>query len=371
MLHTAPVNFNFNVLKFLRIDGNVTINGKHFLRSKKLIITNNLLKPLDTIYKDVSYILPDASTSASFYTNIYGLYTTALKNKIQFLHIMTPRIGFTYSTPLFEIKRYTDTIITSDNKKIPYIVVDDRGSGIAIRQSALLQVSINNRFEMKKTVNEKPQKTTIIDELSISSGYDLLADSFQWQNINVAARTSSRFYSISGDFSMDPYHYYYSTELQSFVRTTRLFIRNVNPHIHFITLSIQMTNIQLMRTLIIQGKEVKLPFSFSAGYTLRLIPAYSALSHKRIYTQQTSSFQFQFNLQLTEKWKIMCNGGYDLMKNTFTHTSLELFRDMHCWEFYLSVVPSGIRKSFVVEFRLKSPLLKELKLSRKREWIEE
>ena len=60
-------------------------------------------------------------------------------------------------------------------------------------------------------------------------------------------------------------------------------------------------------------------------------------------------------------WKLGFNSGYDLEAEEWTPTSLNLYWDMHCWEFNLNVIPLGLRKSFTVRINVKASVLKDLK----------
>jgi hypothetical protein len=53
-----------------------------------------------------------------------------------------------------------------------------------------------------------------------------------------------------------------------------------------------------------------------------------------------------------------------------TPSVFTLYRDLHCWDLSLSVVPFGFNKSYMVTFKPKSALLSDLKLTRRREFYD-
>ncbi|HIA37209.1 MAG TPA: hypothetical protein EYN89_10900 [Flavobacteriales bacterium] len=54
----------------------------------------------------------------------------------------------------------------------------------------------------------------------------------------------------------------------------------------------------------------------------------------------------------------------------FTYTSIDIYRDLHCWEMNFNYIPFGLRQSYNFEIKVKSSILQDLKLTRKREWYD-
>ena len=74
------------------------------------------------------------------------------------------------------------------------------------------------------------------------------------------------------------------------------------------------------------------------------------------------------DFSLTPKWKIGFNTGYDLDRKQFTTTNLSVYRDLHCWEMRISVVPFGSYKSYNFQINAKSSILKDLKYNKRKAW---
>jgi hypothetical protein len=51
-----------------------------------------------------------------------------------------------------------------------------------------------------------------------------------------------------------------------------------------------------------------------------------------------------------------------------TLTSINVYRDLHCWEMRFNWVPFGFRQSFSIDINVKASVLKDLKLSRRKGW---
>lgn len=75
------------------------------------------------------------------------------------------------------------------------------------------------------------------------------------------------------------------------------------------------------------------------------------------------------DLNLTPKWKIGFNTGYDFKKKGVAeNTSFSIFRDLHCWEFSFNWVPLGRFQQYNFTLNVKSSTLQDLKLNRQRQW---
>jgi hypothetical protein len=76
------------------------------------------------------------------------------------------------------------------------------------------------------------------------------------------------------------------------------------------------------------------------------------------------------DFSLTPNWKIGFNTGYDIDKKQFTTTNLSIYRDLHCWEMRISVVPFGTYKSYNFQINAKSTILSDLKYNKRKSWVD-
>ena len=67
-------------------------------------------------------------------------------------------------------------------------------------------------------------------------------------------------------------------------------------------------------------------------------------------------------LQLTERWKLTYAGQIDMISNQIISHNMYLYRSLHCWEFGLKWWPSGSGSGFLLNIRVKSPNLRDIKL---------
>ena len=67
-------------------------------------------------------------------------------------------------------------------------------------------------------------------------------------------------------------------------------------------------------------------------------------------------------LNLTDKWKLTYAGQIDMINNNIVSHNMYLYRTLHCWEFGFKWWPSGNGSGFLLNIRVKSPDLRDIKL---------
>ena len=80
------------------------------------------------------------------------------------------------------------------------------------------------------------------------------------------------------------------------------------------------------------------------------------------------------DFSLTPKWKFTFNTGYDFTYKSPSLTTVGINRDLHCWEMSFNWTPyagSAQRSSnYSFDLRVRSAILQELKLSRRRSFYD-
>jgi hypothetical protein len=114
--------------------------------------------------------------------------------------------------------------------------------------------------------------------------------------------------------------------------------------------------------------DFEIPWNFSISYNLRVTNAPTSDGRDSLYT--TQSAYFQGDLNLTPNWKVLLSSGYDVQLKKFTYTSIDIYRQLHCWEMGFKWIPFGARQSYIFNVNVKASVLQDLKLTRKKEWTE-
>jgi len=67
------------------------------------------------------------------------------------------------------------------------------------------------------------------------------------------------------------------------------------------------------------------PWNFSAAYSFNY-------SNNGLRSTITNTLNFNGDLSVTPKWKVVFNSGYDFQRNEISLTRFSINRDLHCWD---------------------------------------
>ena len=452
--HSIPISTSFNVLKFITASPSFQYQEVwSFRRFSYNYDPATELVDIDTIagFNRAS----SWNASMGFSTRVYGTYYFGKGNgRIQAMrHTLVPSFSFSYSPDFAE--RYTEGVRLANEEYIvngidQNVVRAPRFDESVFRaptsaQSGSIGFSLNNNLELKvrndkdTTENaEATKKVPIFENLSLSTGYNIIADSFKLSNISIAARTRlfKNKVSINASATVDPYIYVPNTSrpqetdkneavYNNFVRYDQLVFdrrpvvleRRMNGESTFDTVAVETNrfgtltraNIALSTNLNPEARKKKeeraeeasiteddldyinanrrdyvdfdIPWSLNVRYSI----TYTDNPRRRLKTPGrprledqynrrdpndpiTQSLAFNGDLNLTPKWKIGFTSGYDFQQEEITQTSINVFRDLDCFDFQFNVVPFGRNQSFHVQLNVKSSILRDLKLQRRRSW---
>jgi hypothetical protein len=105
--------------------------------------------------------------------------------------------------------------------------------------------------------------------------------------------------------------------------------------------------------------DFNIPWNLNIGY----IYNYDRTGFGKSNTSQSVSLGG--DLSLTEKWKVGFTSGYDFILKGISYTTLNITRDLHCWQMSFNVVPFGFRQSYFFTLSAKSSILQDLKLNKR------
>jgi len=225
---------------------------------------------------------------------------------------------------------------------------------------------------------------TLIDALGANVAYNLAVDSFQWSSIGLNFRTNVLDkINISSSAAFDPYafDYDYGRRLPQTMNEKGFGLaRFKNASLSLGTnfhskpkggAKNPTTSAEYGRIMRNAGYndyvDFNIPWSFNFSYSLTLSQTYNA-SSKRDTMVLNHSFTLAGELQLTERWKLTVNTGYNLDIHQVTLSSIDVYRDLHCWQMHFQTFPFGPRKSFNFTLNVKSSILQDLKLTRRRDY---
>jgi hypothetical protein len=108
---------------------------------------------------------------------------------------------------------------------------------------------------------------------------------------------------------------------------------------------------------------INLNYNFSRSVGIKYI---DFIKKKTVRTTQTLGVNG--NVSITKKWKIGFRSGYDFENKKISYTSLNIYRDLHCWEMSFNWIPMGARASWNFTIRIKSSLLKDFKYEKRKQF---
>lgn len=430
--HSLPVSASFTVFKYLNISPSINYNERwYFQRVDQSWDSENSVVKRDTT--NGFYRVWDLSVGLSMSTKIYGFYIPVRKwfgDKVdRFRHVLTPSISFNYVPDADKIRRrvgthYYDTYqrptVNSATGDTTYNdVVYNRFQGAMYGtpsrgSTGSIGFSLGNNIEMKirnkkDTTGTKPYKVvSLIDNLTISGAYNLIADSMNWSNFNVSLRLKlplNYTLSLSGQF--DPYmyklneygnpvrcnkQYWHHGKFLNFLGTGTSFGYTFNndtfkkwfgkkkdksstsdpndpasgspdglgdPQDINNDRDKQKENTNDDKTF----KATDIKWSLTVNYTVRYGENRSSFNYNKMkYNMMwTHNLSFSGTLQLGEGWRVSATTSYDFKAKKFAYTNFNVTRDLHCWTLSASFVPFGPYRSYTVHIGVNASILKDLK----------
>ncbi|NTW55981.1 MAG: LPS-assembly protein LptD [Chlorobiaceae bacterium] len=68
-------------------------------------------------------------------------------------------------------------------------------------------------------------------------------------------------------------------------------------------------------------------------------------------------------VSIMRKWQIELDSGYDFGNDELVFPMIQVYRDLHCWQFGFQMVPFGQYRSFGVQIGLKAPQLSDIRFN--------
>ncbi|MBN1340961.1 MAG: LPS-assembly protein LptD [Bacteroidales bacterium] len=339
----------------------------------------------------------DFSLSTSLSTTLYGMFAYKRGPVKAIRHVLKPGVSFSFN-PDFSKDNYGYYKYYQNEQGIAtrYSVFEQNVYGSPPgRKSGNLGFRLSNNLEMKVRAENDTvtgtKKIILLEDLSLSSGYDLAKDSLNLSPLSVTGRTTLfKNLMINYEGNWDPY------VLDSAGRRLDIFEWEVNrrifrpeKHTWRLGLTFRLNSDLLVRERKSgEGTEQELKdvnenpegyvdwsipwslnVSYDFNYTYDIIYKNGYLDYlieKEKTLIQTLSFSGELNV--TPKWKVVFRSGFDFEDHEFTYTSFEVYRDLHCWQMRFNWIPFGFRQSWNFTINIKSSLLQDLKLDKKKDF---
>ena len=422
--HTLPISASFTLFKYLNMNMSLNNSLKWYFKKIEQKWEGDAS---GAVVRDTTfgfYNIYDGNLSLSMQTQLFGFYTLKSKSGKKmpvFRHKLVPSVGLSFS-PDFGAPGWgywgsyerpnadgtTETIYYDQFAGGVYGGSPGRGA------SGNINMSIANNVEMKywskRDTTGQAKKVTIIDNLSISTSYNMFADSLNWSDIN----TNLRFkvldkFSLNLDMVFDPYTYQLDgngnprkvnvSQASKNHVLGRIKSASTSFGYTFNNATFRKKNKKVQETQPVEQEEpkseleqileandpltkagmrtekekeerkkadaayaeFKVPWSLTFNYSVRY--GYSTFNKEIMeYDRKlTHNLSLSGRINLTPTWSVTMSTYYDITNNKWNYLNCTISKDLHCWQMSASFVPIGRHTTYNFLISVKSSLLKDLK----------
>ncbi len=310
------------------------------------------------------------STGIATSTRFYGILQPNMFGIGAFRHTVNPSLSLSYSKQVYGRNLPPKQMVASFNV------------GNIFEMKTATPVGSSN--EEENGGGEKKEETKIqLLNLGTGISYNFTADSLNFSPIGVSFRTDiANVLNVSGSSNFDLYKF----DEASGQRVNKFLINEEGR-------LARMTNFNLNLSTTLSGEKKKksgpVPAAAdSSGQMMSQKSGYYGLheeeepdlsipwslnlawdfSESKVPNARfrSSNLRGSLGFNLTEHWKISANGSYDILNKEFAAPSIDIYRDLHCWEMSFNWVPIGTYRGFRFEIRIKASQLQDVKVTKQR-----
>jgi lipopolysaccharide assembly outer membrane protein LptD (OstA) len=420
MRHSIPVTTNFKLFKHFSTSVNANFDETWTLKTVK---RNNILEGETSTPIEVNGFdrFLTYNFGASIGTTVYGMFNFKNKDndpKIQAIrHVMRPSISYSVS-PAFDQYYETYDVIAADgttSDQVEYTRFENSLLGSPNnRYSSNIGISVGNNFEAKVRAKDstetEPKKVMLLNNLNLSTAYNLAADSLNWSPLRVTGGTQilNKKMNINFGMTLNPYaldnnnnlidtyninnggslfrltsanlNISYSLNNDSFSgketddeRDEEADRRSANANARaddLFGVSQDYADQRLNDRKKDKDKEDEDNnefYNYAMPWSIRFAYATNYTNTRRQDQISSHSLMFSGDIELSPRWSIGFSSGYDLLNKGITPTQLRFERDLLSWRMNFSIVPIGVNTSWNFFIGIRSNLLKDLKYDQRRQ----
>ncbi|MEN9963879.1 MAG: hypothetical protein RL582_974 [Bacteroidota bacterium] len=401
--HSVPITLSLPSLGPLQVSPSVSYQEKWY-QEKSIKTWNPQTRKLDTISQNGFYTAREMSYGVGVSTRIFGMFGFGKNSRIQAVrHEIRPNLSLNYK-PNMNKWSYYETQVDTAGRRSSFSYFENSVFGNFGNQSfGGMNFGIDNILQMK-TRNKKDtsenaiKKVTLIDGFSINSSYNFIADSFRFGDaISMSARSNLfNKINITASAQFDPY--LYNSEgrrIDKLIWTKNplslgtLTSGNISMQSQFkggdgksgatnnAAPARQMQNngmpleeYQQEASYIANNPrefaDFSIPWSVNFSYSLRFFRSRNFSNPGSYITTFNQDLNFNGDLNLTPKWKLGVSGSVNITKKELGVMTMNISRDLHCWQMSIVISPVGRYKFFTINISPKSSMLRDIKVNRTR-----
>jgi len=384
--HKANMGTNVKLLRFITLNPNATYQERWYpyaLNRDYDTISNSVVT--DTL--SGFHAARDFMLSAGASTTIYGIFSFKKGPVKAIRHVMYPALSWRYAPD------FTDPIWNSFQK----VQIDSIGNfqTFSKYQGFIYGApGVGNQgglnFRLRNTLDGKwlgfsdsnnIRKFNILEDFTLQTNYNPILTSNPLSPVNVRASTS--FLKNKVRVSYQGNYDWYSIDSSGLRTEVFAWVDGqgpLRPSLHQLSIDLRFRGGSAAGRPVIPLNEFGLeqdlypdyygpmdymnwaaPWTFNVGYSLRKSTQSGSMEMKTI-----QSLRFDGSWEPTANWRVGITSGYDIQEKDFTYTTIDVLRQLHCWEMRIRWVPFGYARSYNIGIGVKAPLMSALKLDRRR-----
>ena len=412
MSHNFQIGLpNFTLFKYINFTPSISYSMNWFFNKTEKVFNPETNSVEDVKGKMFSHFgaTHNYSGGLSANTRLNGLFNFGKHHKLQAIrHIITPSISFNFSPEKathfngYRTLNYVDTLGVA--RSLDYNIYSGQVNSPPGRgKTASMSLSIGNNVEAKvrdlqDTTGTGTKKIKLIDNLSLSTGYNFLADSLNMNDISLSLSTSVfGKLGVNASARLSPYAVVPTGE------RTYATINKFNGSVYGWDKPLRLTsaNISLSYSFSGEGKingndgssgssgegnttnytkvyyhpvtgeyipggwlyytNPNSPWSVNISYSFSYNRSYSTASYQLLTNHRfTQAISLSGNVKITPALAINLTTGFDLMAMKMTTTQLSATYDLHCFNISVSWVPTGTWKSWTFRIAANASALADL-----------
>lgn len=402
MQHRMPINLPIKLFKYFTWTTSLNLSDRmyleHYVKNWVPTEDGSGFVKTDTIPHFTNIFSYDMSSNIT--TKLYGMLRFKRGPIRAIRHVLTPTVGFSYN-PDFSEQFWGYYAYYVDGNGNPQKYAHNQGSiyGTAPGQkSGRITFNLSNNLEMKvpsrKDTVTGLKKIVLIENLTLSGNYDIAKDSLNWSYLSIGGRTTLfKNFSIQYASLWDPYvldstgtkqlnKYEWDVNHRLFRKKSVTWNFSASYTINNQTFKKDKKKDTKKTSDLASEQELddinnnpddyvdwSTTWSLSLSYNLRLTNNPTYINYiTQDYRTTVQTLGLTGSINLSPKWKLSAQTGWDFESHKISYTSLTVYRDLHCWEMRFNVIPYGTYKSWNFQINVKASALQDLKLTKKKDY---
>ena len=402
--HTIPLTLTLKVLKYFNWTNSANYSERwHWSTIRKTYDTLSQTLVIDTVRGFRSN--REISFNSSLSTRIYGMFNFKRGPLKALRHVINPSISFNYHPDFGHPSLGWWQSYTDNTGYIHRYSIFEQSlyGGPPDGQSGRINFNIGNNLEIKvadrKDTLTGTRKITLLENLNLSMSYDMARDSLRWSDLSISGRTTL-FKNLVLNYSSSFSPYYIDNEGRKHNRFVwkspeqkKLLQKNNSTWSAQISYSINSNTFNpppdgkerpsegrpitspIMQSpynynpALLMGTyaDFSMPWNLSLNYTLSYVSTYVAAQYN-FKNDIIQTLSLSANANITANWRVALSTGYDFVNKGLSYTSLDIYRDLHCWEMRFNWVPFGYYKSWNFVINIKASSLKDVKYQKQQSY---